>query len=170
MIKRRHKLIVDVEHQKARLYKGRRLKEVFNISTARNGLGNQAQSFRTPIGKLRVSEKIGDGMQLYTIFNERVASGLWDGKERPGQSPILGRILWLEGADRYNRNTKDRTIYLHGTSHKSKLGTPNSEGCIVFAPEDIVKVYDALQVGDVVKVVPPKSLSKKELKKLRHAA
>ncbi len=170
MRRTRHKLIVDVEHQKARLYQGRRLKEVFNISTAKNGLGNKAQSFCTPIGKLRVSEKIGDGMPLYTVFNERVASGLWDGKERADQSPILGRILWLEGADRHNRNTKNRTIYLHGTSHFAKLGTPNSEGCIVFAPEDIVRVYDALDVGDVVKVVPSKSLSRKELKKLRRAA
>ena len=163
----RRKLIIDVEQQKARLYEGRLLKSEFNISTGKRGIGNKEGSNRTPIGKLRVSEKFGGGMPLHTVFNDRVASGLWDGQERDGQSPVLTRILWLEGAERHNSNTKDRYIYLHGTSHASKLGTPNSEGCIVFSPEDIVKIYDALQVGDEVKIVPPKSLSKKELKKLR---
>jgi hypothetical protein len=42
------KLIIDVAAQKARLYEGRRLKEVFNISTAKNGLGNVAGSNCTP--------------------------------------------------------------------------------------------------------------------------
>ncbi|MBU6475757.1 MAG: L,D-transpeptidase, partial [Alphaproteobacteria bacterium] len=138
-MKKRRKLVIDVEQQKARLYEGRRLKETFNISTAKNGLGNKAGSFRTPAGKLRVAEKIGGGLPLHTIFSERVAAGLWDGRERDGQSPVIGRILWLEGAERHNRNTKERCIYLHGTSHAGKLGQPNSQGCIVFAPEDIVR-------------------------------
>ncbi len=150
------RLLIDVTHQKARLYEGRRLKEVFNISTAKNGLGNVAGSNCTPTGKLRVAEKIGDGAPLGAIFKERVQSGVWDGRERDDCSPILTRILWLEGTTPANSNARDRFIYLHGTSHESKLGTPNSEGCIVFGNKDIVKVFDELRVGDVVRVVAPK--------------
>lgn len=150
----KRRLVVDVEHQKARLYEGRRLKEVFNISTAKRGLGNAPGSYCTPPGTLRVAEKIGDSMPLGTIFKDRIAAGRWDGRETAA-SPILTRILWLEGAEPSNQNTKERHIYLHGTSHESKLGTPNSEGCIVFANDDIIKVFDALEVGDVVTVVPP---------------
>lgn len=150
-----HKLIIDVAEQKARLYEGRRLKEVFNISTAKNGLGSVEGSGCTPAGTLRVAEKIGDGVPLGTIFKERVESGRWDGKERADESPILTRILWLEGTEPANQNTRERFIYLHGTSHENKLGTPNSQGCIVFSNKDIVRVFDALQVGDMVKVLRP---------------
>src|SRR4051812_7191342 len=122
----KHKLIIDVAAQKARLYEGRRLKEVFNISTAKNGLGNVAGSNCTPTGTLRVSEKIGSDAPLGAIFKDRVQVGIWDGKEKMGENPILTRILWLEGTTPANQNTKDRTIYLHGTSHENKLGTPNS--------------------------------------------
>ncbi len=149
-------LIIDVEQQKARFYEGKRLKEVFNISTAKNGLGSIEGSNCTPAGILRVAEKIGAGAPLGTIFKDRAAVGLWDGRERENESPILTRILWLEGTEPSNQNTHERFIYLHGTSHESKLGTPNSQGCIAFANDDIIKVFNALQVGDVVKVVPPK--------------
>ena len=152
-----HKLIIDVKHQKARLYEGRRLKEIFNISTSKNGLGSIEGSECTPAGALRVAEKIGDGAPLGAIFKTRVENGIWDGQERANKSPILTRILWLEGTEPSNQNTHDRYIYLHGTSHENKLGTPNSQGCIVFSNKDIIKVFDSLQTGDVVKVLPPQT-------------
>jgi lipoprotein-anchoring transpeptidase ErfK/SrfK len=153
----KRELVIDVESQTARLYEGRRLKEVFSVSTAKKGLGSAEGSNCTPTGTLRVAEKIGGGMPLGTIFKDRVATGMWDGRKREGESLILTRILWLEGREPANKNTKERFIYLHGTSHEDKLGTPNSQGCIVFSSRDIVKVYDALKVGDVVKVVAPKA-------------
>lgn len=150
-------LIVNVDQQKARLYEGRRLKDVFTISTAKKGVGSEPGSNQTPTGTLRVAEKIGADAPLGTIFKSRVASGLWDGQDITGRDMILSRILWLEGTTPDNQTTHDRYIYLHGTSHESKLGTPNSEGCIVFANDDIVKVFDALDVGDTVTVVPPRA-------------
>lgn len=150
------KLLINVATQEARLYEGKRLKEIFNISTAKNGPGNVAGSYCTPTGTLRVAEKIGACAPLGTIFKDRVATDVWDGQERENESPILTRILWLEGAEPANSNARDRFIYLHGTSHESKLGTPNSQGCIVFGNKDIVKVFDELQVGDVVRVIAPK--------------
>jgi L,D-transpeptidase YbiS len=149
-------LIVDVGHQKASLWEGHTLKGVFTISTAKRGLGSTPNSGCTPTGTLRVAEKFGEGMPLGTIFKDRVAVGQWDGRDIEGRDMILSRILWLEGMEPTNQTTHDRYIYLHGTSHESKLGTPNSEGCIVFANKDIVKVFDALEVGDTVKVLAPR--------------
>lgn len=150
------RLIIDVEHQQARLYEGKRLMETFNVSTAKAGLSNVPDSNGTPTGKLRIAEKVGGGMPPGTIFKDRIAIGEWDGVDKEGVNPILTRILWLEGTTPANQSTHDRYIYLHGTSHESKLGQPNSEGCIVFSNADIIKVFDALEVGDTVKVVPPK--------------
>ena len=43
---------------------------------------------------------------------------------------VLTRILWLEGGDPENANTKSRYIYIHGTNQENLLGTPASHGCI----------------------------------------
>jgi len=36
----------------------------------------------------------------------------------------MSRILWLDGLDEHNANTRDRFIYIHGTKHEDKIGTP----------------------------------------------
>ena len=40
----------------------------------------------------------------------------------------MSRILWLEGLEEHNANTRDRFIYIHGTKHENKIGSPASHG------------------------------------------
>lgn len=147
------KLLVRVSDQTATLFVNGAEQKKYIISTGERGTGCEAESFKTPLGRLRVSEKFGDGMALGTVFVDRIPTGVvWNGSQE-GDNLILTRILWLEGLDPENANTKDRYIYLHGTKNEHRLGTPASSGCIVFANKDIVDVFDRMPVGADVEVV-----------------
>jgi hypothetical protein len=150
------KLVVKASDQRATLFVNGAPRKTYVISTATKGLGNVSESCMTPTGLLRVCEKIGGGMEPGTVFVDRVPTGrVWKpGEDGAGQNLILTRILWLEGIEPHNTNTKDRTIYLHGTWDEANLGKPKSLGCINFSNKDIVEVYDLMPVGAIVEVVP----------------
>lgn len=54
----------------------------------------------------------------------------------------MSRILWLDGLDDDNANTRDRFIYIHGTKHEDKIGTPASHGCIRMRNDDVVELFE----------------------------
>ena len=66
---------------------------------------------------------------------------------------ILSRILWLEGLDPENANTRDRYIYLHGTNQESLIGTPASHGCVRLSNQDIIEIYEKVAVGTPVEII-----------------
>jgi lipoprotein-anchoring transpeptidase ErfK/SrfK len=123
----------------------------FAISTSRYGLGAEPGSNRTPTGRFRIAEKIGDGAPPGEIFVSRVATGRC-GSEDDDADHVQTRILWLDGLDEANRNTKDRYIYIHGTNVESLLGTPASHGCVRMNNSDMIELYDRVQAGDEVRI------------------
>ncbi len=148
-----HKLLVNSRLQTAELWLADRLVKRYKISTAANGLGCEVNSYCTPTGRLRVAQKVGEGLPVGTVFKSRRPTGeLWSSNKEFGADDdlILTRILWLEGLDDNNRNTFERYIYLHGTNHEEKLGRPASQGCIRFSNRDILEVFESLQVGSEV--------------------
>ena len=90
----------------------------YAISTSRFGLGTEPGSNRTPTGRFRIAEKIGDGVPPGEIFVSRVATGRV-GREDDEHDHVQTRILWLEGLDADNANTFERYIYIHGTNAES---------------------------------------------------
>jgi len=115
------------------------------VSTSAYGLGEDEGSYKTPRGKHRIVEKIGDGEPLGAVFKNRMPTGeIWDlaAKPTPGQDLILTRILWLEGLEPHNRNSQSRYIYFHGTNHENKIGTPASIGCIRLKNADMLRLFD----------------------------
>jgi lipoprotein-anchoring transpeptidase ErfK/SrfK len=54
----------------------------------------------------------------------------------------MSRILWLDGLDEDNANTRDRFIYIHGTKHEDKIGRPASHGCIRMRSADVIELFD----------------------------
>lgn len=148
---RKLKLLVHSQTQIAELVdaSGNTVK-TYEISTARNGLSCVADTDTTPPGPLRISEKIGEGADRGSVFRARRFTGdIWTG-EPSTEDLVLTRILWLEGAEPANANTKERYIYLHGTNQEHLLGEPVSHGCIRFSNQDIEEVFDLLNVGDEV--------------------
>jgi lipoprotein-anchoring transpeptidase ErfK/SrfK len=123
--------------------------KVYKISTAKNGLGEMENSSKTPTGKFKICEKIGSGEDIWTIFKARKPVGIWD-KKPTKEDLILSRILWLDGMEKHNKNTKDRFIYIHGTNDEKSLGVPNSIGCIRMKNSDIIQLFDLVKIDDKV--------------------
>jgi len=125
----------------------------YAISTSRFGVGTEPGSFKTPTGRFRIAEKIGDGAAPGAIFVGRVPTGAL-GQEGDEHDHVQTRILWLDGLDPENANTRDRYIYLHGTNAESQLGTPASFGCVRMNNLDVIDLYDRVPVGTTVEIQP----------------
>jgi lipoprotein-anchoring transpeptidase ErfK/SrfK len=104
---------------------------------------------KTPTGRFRVAQKIGHGFPDNTIFHGRVA--LQPGEPLPPtEDLIMSRILWLDGLEEHNANTRDRFIYIHGTKHEDKIGSPVSHGCIRMRNADVIELFKLVEEGTPV--------------------
>jgi lipoprotein-anchoring transpeptidase ErfK/SrfK len=113
----------------------------YPVSTSRFGIGTEEGSLKTPTGRFRVVEKIGGNMPAGTIFRSRVPLTA-DDPLPPTEDLVMSRILWLDGLDDHNTNTRERFIYIHGTKHEDKIGSPASCGCIRMRNADVVELFD----------------------------
>lgn len=124
----------------------------FPISTSRFGLGTEPGSFKTPLGKFVIEDKIGDDLPLGAVLKSRMPTGEISGQGGE-EDKILTRILWLSGSDAENANTRERYIYIHGTNQENLIGTPASHGCVRMRNTDIVELYDRIPKGTPVEIV-----------------
>ena len=112
-------------------YKGKS----YSISTAINGTGEIEGSYCTPTGKFKIAEKIGANLELGSVLVEREPTGeIYNtdlAKKNPDRDWILTRILWLDGIEEHNQNTKNRYIYIHGSPDEIQMGMAGSKA--VFA-------------------------------------
>lgn len=147
-------ICVNVKTQTLELIgKDGQLCKTYKISTSRFGLGSTAGSNKTPTGRFRIADKIGDGAQPGEIFVSRVPTGRY-GKDGDPADYVETRILWLDGLEPENANTHDRYIYIHGTNSESQLGAPASFGCVRMANNDIIDLYDHVTVDTLVEIKP----------------
>lgn len=100
---------------------------------------------KTPTGRFRVAEKIGDGMPLETVFKDRRPVEATKKLLREADL-IMTRILWLDGLDPGNANTRQRFIYIHGTNHEESIGEPASHGCIRMKRADVAELFGLVEV------------------------
>lgn len=122
-------------------------------STSKFGIGQQEGSNCTPLGLHQINEKIGDGEPVGTVFQGRLPVGR-DGVGNPA-ARITTRILWLEGLEMGHNlggsvDTHERYVYIHGTGDESKVGEPDSHGCVHLKAEDLVPLFDAVTSGTLV--------------------
>lgn len=125
----------------------------YAISTSKFGLGTEPGSYKTPTGRFRVAEKIGDGAPPGAIFVSRVPTGQI-GQRDDEHDHVQTRILWLDGLDEDNKNTHDRYVYIHGTNAEALLGTPASFGCVRMNNLDVIDLYDQVPAGIAVEIQP----------------
>ncbi len=135
------KIDISIREQLLRLKRDDETLRTYPISSSRFGLGSEEGSMKTPLGEFRVAEKIGHEAAPGTIFKARVALGP-DDPLPDTEDLITSRILWLEGLDEDNANTRDRFIYIHGTKHEDKIGQPDSHGCIRMRNDDVIELFD----------------------------
>ena len=129
-------------------------RKYYKISSAKNGVGEMENSFCTPTGKFKISEKFGHHLKINSVFKGRIFTGEIYTKDllqkHPNQDWILSRILWLEGVEEHNKNTKNRYIYIHGTADEAHLGMPVSKGCIRMKNTDIIKLFNQVSINEKV--------------------
>jgi L,D-transpeptidase YbiS len=147
------KIQVSVPNQQLRLLSGGEVEAVFPVSTSRFGTGSEEGSFRTPVGRFRIAERIGHGEPLGRIFQSREAVGQWEPDSVTAEDLILTRILWLEGLDEANANTKQRFIYIHGTNAEESIGQPASCGCVRMRNEDVATLFALVEEGMEVEIL-----------------
>lgn len=145
------KIHISVRRQELSLKSGRKKLAAYPVSTSRFGLGSKEGSLKTPTGKFRISEKIGAGMPVGTVFKSR----------RPVKATreilleedlIMTRILWLDGLDPGNANTHGRFIYIHGTNHEENIGVPASHGCIRMRNADLAELFERVEIDTPVEI------------------
>ena len=145
---------VSIDRQELTLLAGDKIVQRWPVSTATKGVGFDEGSYRTPTGRLRVCDKIGEGAPVNTIFRGRKPDGTWNGQD-DHHDLVLSRILRLEGLDPENTNSFDRYIYIHGTNHEKKIGTPASCGCIRLNRQDMIDLFDRVEPGIEMIIHPP---------------
>jgi lipoprotein-anchoring transpeptidase ErfK/SrfK len=121
----------------------------YPVSTSRFGIGTEEGSMRTPTGRFSIAKKIGGEMPSGTIFRSRVPLKPEEPLP-PTEDLVMSRILWLDGLDEGNANTRDRFIYIHGTKHEHKIGTADSCGCVRMRNADVIELFDFVDEGTPV--------------------
>ena len=140
---------VSIRDQRLTLMEGETLIRTYPVSTSRFGVGTEQGSLRTPAGRFSVGKKIGGDMSSGTIFLGRVALKPHDPLPAT-EDWVMSRILWLDGLDEDNANTRDRFIYIHGTKHEDKIGTPASHGCVRMRNADVIDLFELVDEGTPV--------------------
>jgi lipoprotein-anchoring transpeptidase ErfK/SrfK len=137
----RTKIDISIGDQRLTLTSDGEVLRSYPVSSSRFGIGTEEGSMKTPLGNFRIAEKIGHDAEPGTIFKARVALGPDDPLPET-EDLITSRILWLDGMDEENANTRERFIYIHGTKHEDKIGLPASHGCIRMRDDDVIELFE----------------------------
>jgi lipoprotein-anchoring transpeptidase ErfK/SrfK len=158
------KLVVSIPEQKLAVVVNNKVFKTYRISTSRYGEGDALGSWCTPIGRLAVATKIGASVPVGGVFRGRHYTGEILSANAPGRDPIVSRIIWLRGLDGTSKNAFHRCIYIHGTPQEEALGKKASYGCIRMRSNDVVEIFNWVNVGtDVAIVAKPVSRALKDL-------
>lgn len=153
-------LYVSVTRQTLFLVQNGQLVQEYPVATARNGLGSQRDSYRTPTGLHRISHKIGGDVPPFGILEDREFTGMLAERDPAGADKdwITSRILWLEGMEPgHNQggdvDSRERYIYIHGTANEGSVGSPSSRGCIRMLNADVITLFEQINEGTLVVVL-----------------
>lgn len=155
---RASEIVVSVPDQELALLERGRTLARYPVSTSKFGSGDAVGTFRTPLGVLYVSAKLGDGLPPGAVIKSRTPTGEIVAPDAPGRDTIVSRVLWLRGKEDQNRNARERCIYIHGTAEERRVGKPASFGCIRMKSRDVIALYSRVHIGTPV-TVSPKPLS-----------
>ena len=150
-----HVLIASVRHQTINHFQyGTRVKG-YVMSSSKRPPSCVEGSLGTPWGLHEVCEKIGEGEALGMVFEGRASIGLryWEcEREKREENLITTRILRLRGLQpRVNSggqvDTYNRYVYVHGTNHEDRLGSPSSSGCLQLGNKEVLGLFDIVPEG-----------------------
>ncbi|MCX6948798.1 MAG: L,D-transpeptidase [Opitutae bacterium] len=151
-------MTVSIAQQLLGFYRDEALIQSYIISTSLRPPSNRKDSRGTPRGLHEIAERIGAGALPGTVFKGRVNLGQHFNElsgEEHTKNLITSRILWLRGREPGVNaggevDSYERYIYMHGTNHEEKLGTPFSGGCIEMRNLEIIALFEEIRAGDLI--------------------
>lgn len=155
-------IFVEVKKQKMHVIENGQVTKSYDISTAKNGVGNLKDSECTPKGLLKISNKIGINAPIGGIIQGRGYIGkkatILSDSSASEEDLITSRALRLSGLEPGKNkggetDTYHRQIYIHGTDEEGLIGQPVSHGCIRMKNEDVIEFFDLVTIGTKVLVL-----------------
>jgi hypothetical protein len=154
-------LYVRISTATLQFFKGGVLVKSYPVSTSKLPPSNVKNSLGTPRGLHEVVDRIGAGQPPGMVFKARVSTGHHYSELPEAASEtnlITSRILWLRGLEEGvnaggDVDTYSRYVYIHGTNHEDRIGTPISAGCVLMRNLDIVELFEQVRRGDQVMIV-----------------
>lgn len=141
-------IIISISNQTL-TYKSR----FYNISTSRWGIGNEKGSNKTPLGLHSIYRKLGQNEPIGTIFKGGTSIGITYDKSSMVGDLVTSRVIWLDGKEKHNNNSRDRHIYIHGTNHEESIGIPSSHGCIRMYNKDVIELFDLVDNKTLIDII-----------------
>ena len=155
-------IVVNISTQQLFLLKKGSINEIYSISTSVYGTGSKVNSFKTPLGRHKISEKIGKGLPEGAILKGRIWTGaIANIIKEPIDTEfdvVTSRILWLTGLE-VGKNkgpgvdSKSRYIYIHGTAEEGLIGKPASDGCVRMYNVDIIDLFNKVDTNTEVLII-----------------
>jgi lipoprotein-anchoring transpeptidase ErfK/SrfK len=145
-------IVVSVPDQTLAVVDNGVVREKYRVSTSKFGLGDNLNSYATPLGSLEIASKIGGNAPMGTVFKSRRPTGEILRPNAPGRDPIVTRILWLRGLEQANSRAYSRGIYIHGTPVEAQIGRPVSYGCIRMRSNDVTRLFNTVRVGTKIEI------------------
>ena len=155
-------IVVDISTQQLFFLKKGQIEEIYSVSTSVYGTGSKVNSFKTPLGRHKISEKIGEGLPEGAILKGR----RWTGAianiiKEPIDTDfdvVTSRILWLTGLEKGKNlgagvDSKSRYIYIHGTAEEGLIGKPASDGCVRMYNIDVISLFNSVNIDTEVWII-----------------
>ena len=155
-------IAVNINSQELFLLNRGNIEQVYSISTSTYGTGSKENSFKTPLGKHKISEKIGQGLPRGAILKARKWTGaianIINNPIDTEFDVVTSRILWLEGLEEGKNfgpgvDSKSRYIYIHGTAEEGLIGKPASDGCVRMYNNDVISLFDKVSINTEVWII-----------------
>lgn len=125
-------LVVDLSDRRVYVYEAERVKTSFRIAVGRAG-------WETPTGRYEVISMVEHPTWQHPFTGEIVPPG--------SGNPLGARWIgfWTDGKN---------TIGFHGTPNEETVGRAASHGCIRMYNDDVMRLFEMVQIGTPVIVVP----------------
>ena len=155
-------IVVKISSQQLFYLKRGQIEEIYRVSTSAYGTGSKVNSFKTPLGRHKISEKIGEALPEGAILKGRKWTGaIANIITEPIDTEfdlVTSRILWLTGLE-VGKNqgpgvdSKSRYIYIHGTAEEGLIGKPASDGCVRMYNDDVITLFDKVDTNTEVLII-----------------
>lgn len=126
------RLVIDLGDRRVYVYNRDQLKTAFPVAIGRAG-------WETPTGSYEVMQMIRNPAWEHPFTGEVVPPGI----DNPLGSRWIG--FWTDGTN---------FIGFHGTPNAESVGRPASHGCIRMYDRDVTKLFEMVEVGTPVQVIP----------------